>query len=52
LKVEQLLDEQEFYLCQVSNGKRTMWLSENDLELDCNSPSDWRRRTTVDSWPL
>jgi peptidoglycan/LPS O-acetylase OafA/YrhL len=37
MKVEQLLDDKEVYLCQVSDGQRTMWLNEDDLELDSNS---------------
>ncbi len=37
LKVEKLLDGRELYLCQVSNGKYTIWLNEGDLELD----QDW-----------
>jgi peptidoglycan/LPS O-acetylase OafA/YrhL len=40
LKVEQLLDDKEFYLCQISDGHRTMWLSEEDLELDNSHPPD------------
>jgi peptidoglycan/LPS O-acetylase OafA/YrhL len=51
LKVEKLLDEHEFYLCQVSDGNRTMWLSEDDLELDPSDPSSLRKQTTVTSLP-
>jgi len=32
LKVEKLLDEQEFFLCQVSDGQRSLWVNETDLE--------------------
>lgn len=32
LKVEKLLDEQEFFLCQVSDGRRSLWVNEDDLE--------------------
>jgi hypothetical protein len=32
LKVEKLLDEREFFLCQVSDGRRSLWANENDLE--------------------
>lgn len=32
LKVEKLLDEQEFFLCQVSDGQRSLWANEDDLE--------------------
>jgi peptidoglycan/LPS O-acetylase OafA/YrhL len=32
LKVEKLWDEQEFLLCQVSDGERSLWVNENDLE--------------------
>jgi hypothetical protein len=32
-KVETLLDEQEFFLCQVSDGQRSLWANEDDLEL-------------------
>jgi len=31
-KVEKLLDEREFFLCQVSNGRRSLWANEHDLE--------------------
>lgn len=32
LKVEKLLDEQEFFLCQVSDGRRSLWVHEEELE--------------------
>lgn len=32
LKVEKLLDEREFFLCQVSDGRRSLWANEDDLE--------------------
>ena len=32
LKVEKLLDEREFFLCQISDGQRSLWVNENDLE--------------------
>lgn len=32
LKVEKLWDEQEFLLCQVSDGRRSLWVNEDDLE--------------------
>ncbi|MBM0743170.1 acyltransferase [Phormidium sp. CLA17] len=32
LKVEKLLDEQEFFLCQVSDGRRSLWVNEDDLK--------------------
>jgi peptidoglycan/LPS O-acetylase OafA/YrhL len=32
LKVETLLDEREFLLCQLSNGQRSLWVNEDDLE--------------------
>jgi len=32
LKVEKLLDEREFFLCQVSDGQRSLWVNEDDLE--------------------
>jgi peptidoglycan/LPS O-acetylase OafA/YrhL len=35
LKVEKLLDDKEIhYLCQISDGHKTLWLSEHDLEPD------------------
>jgi hypothetical protein len=34
LKVEQLLDDDESYICQVSNGYKVIWLSESELEPD------------------
>jgi peptidoglycan/LPS O-acetylase OafA/YrhL len=32
LKVEKLLDEREFFLCQISDGQRSLWVNEDDLE--------------------
>jgi hypothetical protein len=32
LKLEKLLDEREFLLCQVSDGQRLLWVNEEDLE--------------------
>ncbi|GEM_PF-463880 len=32
LKVEKLLDEREFFLCQISDGRRSLWVNEDDLE--------------------
>lgn len=32
LKLEKLLDEREFLLCQVSDGTRSLWVNEEDLE--------------------
>ncbi|UBF24162.1 acyltransferase family protein [Kovacikia minuta CCNUW1] len=32
LKVEVLLDEREFLLCQLGNGQRSLWVNEDDLE--------------------
>lgn len=32
LKVEKLLDEREFFLCQISDGQRSLWVNETDLE--------------------
>jgi peptidoglycan/LPS O-acetylase OafA/YrhL len=32
LKVEKLLDEREFFLCQISDGQRSLWVNEEDLE--------------------
>ncbi|WP_421656522.1 acyltransferase family protein [Leptothermofonsia sp. ETS-13] len=32
LKIEKLLDEQEFFLCQVSDGEQSLWVNEDDLE--------------------
>ncbi|NJP10492.1 MAG: acyltransferase [Leptolyngbyaceae cyanobacterium RU_5_1] len=32
LKVEKLLDEQEFFVYQVSDGQRSLWVNEDDLE--------------------
>jgi peptidoglycan/LPS O-acetylase OafA/YrhL len=32
VKVEKLWDEQEFFLCQVSNGRRSLWVKEEELE--------------------
>ncbi|MBW4471753.1 MAG: acyltransferase [Stenomitos rutilans HA7619-LM2] len=32
LKVEKLLDEREFFLCQISDGHRSLWVNEDDLE--------------------
>jgi peptidoglycan/LPS O-acetylase OafA/YrhL len=32
LKLEKLLDEREFFLCQISNGMRSLWVNEDDLE--------------------
>lgn len=37
LKVEKLLDEREFFLCQVSDGQRSLWVNEDDLELYSDS---------------
>lgn len=31
-KTEQLLDEREFLLCQISDGQRSLWVNEEDLE--------------------
>jgi peptidoglycan/LPS O-acetylase OafA/YrhL len=31
-KVEKLLDEREFLLCQVSDGQRAIWVNEEDLQ--------------------
>lgn len=42
LKVEQLLDDQSYYLCQIWDGHRTMWQSEDELALDRNFPEDDR----------
>jgi hypothetical protein len=32
MKVEKLLDERELFLCQVSDGRRSLWANESDLE--------------------
>jgi peptidoglycan/LPS O-acetylase OafA/YrhL len=32
LKVEKLLDEQEVLICQVSDGQRSLWVNEEDLQ--------------------
>ncbi|PSB26868.1 acyltransferase family protein [Stenomitos frigidus] len=32
LKVEKLLDERAFFLCQISDGQRSLWVNEDDLE--------------------
>jgi peptidoglycan/LPS O-acetylase OafA/YrhL len=32
LRLEKLLDEREFFLCQVSDGTRSLWVNEDDLE--------------------
>ncbi len=32
LRVERLLDEREFLLCQLSNGQRSLWVNEDELE--------------------
>lgn len=32
LQIQTLLDEQEFFLCQISDGQKTVWLSEDELE--------------------
>lgn len=32
LKVEKLLDEQDCFLCQVSDGQQSLWVNEDDLE--------------------
>ena len=37
MKLETLLDEREFLLCQVSDGQRSIWVNEDDLELDRGS---------------
>ncbi len=37
LKVESLLDERQFLLCKVSNGERSLWVNEDDLELEIGS---------------
>lgn len=34
VKIEQLLDDKEVYLCQVTNGQSLIWLDEDDLEPD------------------
>lgn len=39
LKVEKLLDEREFFLCQVSDGQRSLWVNEDDLEPSGNPSS-------------
>jgi hypothetical protein len=31
-KVEKLLDEREFLLCQITDGQRSLWVNEDDLE--------------------
>lgn len=31
-KVEKLLDEQDMFLCQVSDGRQSLWVNEQDLE--------------------
>lgn len=36
IKIEKLLDEQEFFLCQVSDGEQSLWANEDDLELAVN----------------
>lgn len=47
LKVEKLLDEREFFLCQVSDGQRSLWVNEEDLE-PSGSPSS-REESNKDS---
>jgi peptidoglycan/LPS O-acetylase OafA/YrhL len=37
LKVERLLDETDFWLCQISNGKQSLWVNEIELEPTGNS---------------
>ncbi len=32
LQIEQLLDERAFFLCQISDGQRSLWVNEEDLE--------------------
>jgi peptidoglycan/LPS O-acetylase OafA/YrhL len=36
-KIEQLLDDKEIYLCQITDGERLIWLNEDDLEPDNSS---------------
>ncbi|MBD2460911.1 acyltransferase [Oscillatoria sp. FACHB-1407] len=32
VQIQTMLDEHEFYLCQISDGQKTMWISEDELE--------------------
>jgi peptidoglycan/LPS O-acetylase OafA/YrhL len=50
VKVEQLLDEREFWLCQVSNGWKSIWVRQEDLEPEANSPQAFAIRSSPD-WP-
>ncbi|HEY9695135.1 MAG TPA: acyltransferase family protein [Oculatellaceae cyanobacterium] len=34
LKVEQLIDTKEFYICQIAKGDRVLWVHEDKLQLD------------------
>ena len=34
LKVEQVIHDKAFYLCQISNGQKTVWVNQNDLKQD------------------
>lgn len=40
VKVEQLLDEKTFYLCQIRRRHRTIWVNEEDLEPDQSDRSE------------
>ncbi len=31
-KVEQVVHDQEFYLCRITDGRRTLWVNQNDLK--------------------
>jgi hypothetical protein len=34
IKVEQVIHDGAFYLCQISDGHKALWVNENDLEPD------------------
>ncbi len=34
IKVEQVVHDQRFYLCRISDGHKTLWVNENDLKPD------------------
>ncbi|MDX2212490.1 MAG: acyltransferase [Oculatellaceae cyanobacterium bins.114] len=38
VQMQKMLDEREFYLCQISDGQKTIWLSEDELEPMTSTP--------------
>ncbi|HTL90414.1 MAG TPA: acyltransferase [Leptolyngbya sp.] len=38
IKVQQIIHDKAFYLCQISNGQKAVWVNQNDLEQDQTVP--------------